>query len=379
MNLLLTEEQLALRDLAHDFAAHEIRPYAPDWDEKESFPRSELAQKAVEVGLWNIAVPEAHGGTDIDAVSTCLINEELAWGCAGIATSIGGNSLGSYPLLIAGTDEQKERFLRPQVEAGAMAAFALTEPNAGSDVASLATTAHREGDEYVLQGRKCFITNGDLADVYVVFAATDRSQGAKGLSTFVVERGTAGLSTGKKEKKMGIRASNTTEVILEEVRVPAANRLGAEGDGFKLAMKTLDISRPSVAAMAVGVARAAYETALHYAKERVQFGKPIASFQAIQTILADMAMAIETARLLTLKAAMLKDQGLPYTLESAMCKAYATDVAMKVTTDAVQVLGGYGYSREYPVEKWMRDAKILQIYEGTNQIQRLVIANQILR
>ncbi len=379
MDFRLNEDQEAIRRMAHSFAEKEIRPYAAEWDEAEKFPREELAPKLVEVGLWALAVPEEHGGMDVDAVTSCLVTEEMAWGCGGIATSVGGNSLGSYPILIAGTFEQKDRFLRPLVEKGNMAAFALTEPNAGSDVSSMSTTARREGDEYVINGAKCFITNGGLADIYSVFATTDRGAGSKGISAFVVEKGTPGLKVGKKEKKMGIRASNTTEVIFEDVRVPVENRLGQEGDGFKVAMKTLDISRPSVAAQAVGVARAAYETALNYAKERVQFGKPIATFQAIQFMLADMAMAIETARLLVLKAASLKDQKLPYTTESAMCKTYATDMAMKVTTDAVQILGGYGYTREYPVEKWMRDAKIMQIYEGTNQIQRLVIANQILR
>ncbi len=376
---MVTGEQEALRRLAHEFAKKEIRPFAAQWEEAEEFPRDELADKAVAAGLWALAVPEEHGGVSLDAVTTCLINEELAWGCAGIATSIGGNALGSYPILLAGTQAQKEEFLRPLVEKGGMAAFALTEPNAGSDVSSLSTTARREGNEYVLKGNKCFITNGGLAEVYSVFASTDKRAGAKGISAFVVEKGTPGFALGKKEKKMGIRASDTTELIFDDVRIPEKNRLGEEGEGFKLAMQTLDISRPTVGAMAVGVARAAYEVAVQYAKERVQFGRKISAFQAIQFMLADMAIAIETARLLVLKAASLKDQGLPYTLESAMAKAYATDIAMQVTTDAVQVLGGYGYTREYPVEKWMRDAKIMQIYEGTNQIQRLVIANQILK
>jgi alkylation response protein AidB-like acyl-CoA dehydrogenase len=286
--------------------------------------------------------------------------------------------LASYPVILMGTDEQKKKYF-DVINSGKLAAFALTEPGAGSDAGAVATTATKDGDDYyILNGTKCFITNGGIADIFVIFANARKSAGIRGLTAFIVEKGTPGFSTGKEEDKMGIRASNTCELILDNVRVPIANRLGREGEGFKIAMKTLDAARPLVGSVSVGIAQAAFEAAVKYSKEREQFGKPIASFQLVQAMIADMAMAIETARLMVQKACWLKDQGLPFAKEAAMAKCYAADVAMKVTTDAVQVLGGYGYIKEYPTEKYMRDAKIMQIYEGTNQIQRLVIANQIL-
>ena len=373
----LTEEQQAIRNLARRFSRDEIVPVAAEYDEREEIPW-EVIRKAHASGLMNLDIPEEYGGQGLDHLTTVMVIEELAAGCAGICSTMTGNSLAALPILIAGTEEQK-RMLQPVLSGPRLMAFCLTEPNAGSDVGSITTTARREGDRYVLNGTKCFITNGGVASLYVVFASTDRSQGAKGLSAFIVPGDTPGLSAGKKEKKMGIRSSQTTEIILENVRVPAANLLGREGDGFKIAMKTLDISRPSVGAQALGVARAALEHALVYARQRVQFGRPIAEQQAIQFMLADMAMEVEAARLMVWRAAWLIDQGLPVTVEGAMAKCYAGDVAVRVTTEAVQVFGGYGYMRDYPVEKLMRDAKIMQIYEGTNQIQRLVVARGLLR
>jgi alkylation response protein AidB-like acyl-CoA dehydrogenase len=308
------------------------------------------------------------------------VNEELAAGCAGITTTIMANSLALTPIVLAGTDEQKKRFLSPLCEKVSLAAFCLTEPGAGSDVGAIATTAVRDGDYYVVNGTKHFITNGGVADLFTVILSTDKTRGARGLTAIVVRKGeSSGVSTGKKLDKMGQRASNTTEVIFENARVPVANRLGNEGDGFKIAMMTFDRTRPVVGAVSVGVARAAYEHAVKYSKERVQFGAPLAMNQAIQFVLADMAMQINAARLLTWHAAWLVDQGMRQSKEASFAKAFAADVAMEITTKAVQVFGGYGYSKEYPVEKLMRDAKLLQIYEGTSEIQRLVIARSVLK
>jgi acyl-CoA dehydrogenase len=311
-------------------------------------------------------------------MESCLIEEELGWGCSGITTSMTSNGLALTPILLSGTEEQKKEFVAPFVRELMYASFCLTEPGAGSDAGGIATTAKKDADGYLLNGRKCFITNGSYASQYTVFASTDRSKGHKGLSAFVVPRSLPGVSPGKKEDKMGQRASDTSDVLFEDVRVPSANLLGKEGDGFKIAMQTLDYARPTVAAMSVGVARAAFEHAMKYSKERVQFGMPIAMNQAIHFLLADMAMDIEAARLLTLKSAWLLDQGRRNTKESSFAKAFAADLAMRVTTDAVQIFGGYGYMKDYPVEKLMRDAKLLQIYEGTSQIQRLVIAKEIM-
>ena len=372
-----TPEQEALREMARKFAAHEIRPRAEEWDRDGAFPM-ELFRNAFDLGLMTAFIPEAYGGQGLSSLDGCFIVEELAWGCSGVTTSMTANGLALGPILLAGSEEQKRSFVAPFATEFRFASFCLTEPGAGSDAGGIATTARRDGDGYLLNGRKCFITNGAHASQYTVFASTDRSLGHRGLSAFVVPRETPGVSSGKKEDKMGQRASETSDVLFEDARVPGKNRLGVEGEGFKIAMRTLDYARASVAAMAVGVARAAYEHAADYARQRVQFGQPIAMNQAIYFLLADMATDIEAARLLTWKAAWLADQGKRNTKESSFAKAFAADLAMRVATDAVQIFGGYGYMKDYPVEKLMRDAKLLQIYEGTSQIQRMVIAKETL-
>lgn len=370
-------EQASLQETARRFAENEIRPAAAECDRDGRFP-DEIFRKGFELGFMTAFIPERLGGLGMGILDGCLLEEELGWGCSGIATSLTANGLALGPVLVAGTPEQQERFVSPFAAEFGFASFCLTEPGAGSDAGGIRTSAVRDGDSYILSGRKCFITNGSHASQYTVFASTDRSAGHKGLTVFVVPRSLPGVSVGKKEDKMGQRASDTSDVLFEEVRVPAANRIGDEGEGFRIAMKTLDRARPSIAAMSVGVARAAYEHASKYARERVQFGMPIAMNQSIHFLLADMAMDIEAARLLTHKGAWLLDQGKRATKESAFAKAFAADLAMRVTTDAVQVFGGYGYMKDYPVEKLMRDAKLLQIYEGTSQIQRMVIAKEIL-
>ena len=375
----LTEEQEQMRQLAHRFAEEEIRPVAGEYDESEEMPWP-VIEKSAEIGLTSFHYPEKFGGGGVDSLlTTCIVAEELAWGCLGIGMSILTLGLAAIPILLAGDEEQKSRYIpwfcdSGQVKAGA---FALTEPEAGSDVASIRTTAKRDGDEYVLSGQKRFITLGGIADLYVVFASLDPGAGHEAISAFIVEANTPGLSAGKKEKKMGMRASHTGDVILEEVRVPTKNRLGEEGEGFFIAMRAFGHSRPLVAVAAVGLARAAYEYAMDYAQQRVQFGKPIIAKQAIRFMLADMATEIDAARLLVWRAAWMVDQGKPCNVPASMAKVYAADMAMKVTTDAVQILGGYGYMREYPVEKWMRDAKILQIVEGTSQIQKVIISQML--
>jgi len=373
----LTQEQVALQDMARKFAANEIRPKAAEHDHAGTFP-TEILEKAFGLGLMTGFIPEEYGGLGLSALDACIIEEELGWGCSGITTSMTANGLALTPILVGGTDEQKKRLVAPFSMNLQYASFCLTEPGAGSDAGGIQTTAKKDGDGYILNGRKCFITNGSYASQYTVFASTDRSKGHKGLSVFVVPRDLPGVSAGKKEDKMGQRASDTSDVLFEEVRIPEDNRIGKEGEGFKIAMITLDYARPTVAAMAVGVARAAFELAMEYSKERVQFGVPIAMNQAIHFLLADMAMDIEAARLLTYKGAWLLDQGRRNTKESSYAKAFAADLAMRVTTDAVQIFGGYGYMKDYPVEKLMRDAKLLQIYEGTSQIQRMVIAKEIM-
>lgn len=377
MNFDLTEKQLAAQKAAREFAEKEIAPIAVECDEKEEMP-VDLIRKAQNQGFASVNIPEQYGGAGMDEVTLCLVTEELGRACAGIATSIGASALASLPILLAGSEAQKLHYLK-EIAAGKLAAFCLTEPNAGSDVSSISTTAVKDGSNYLLNGVKCFITNGGYADYYVVFAVVDPKRGARTLTPFVVEKGAPGLVPGKKEKKMGIRASNTSEVIFDQVRIPEENRLGKEAGGFRAAMETFDLSRPMIGALAVGLARAALELALDYAKERVQFGKPIAQQQAVQFMLADMAMQVEAARSLVLRMAYLvgKREGRS-SHYSAMAKCFAGDTAMRVTTDAVQVMGGYGYMRDQPAEKYMRDAKIMQIYEGTNQIQRLIIANGIL-
>src|SRR5512135_535797 len=372
-----TPEQEALREMSHKFAANEIRPRAAEWDRDGVFPL-ELFRKAFDLGLMTGFIPETHGGQGLTMLDTCILEEEISWGCSGVATSMYANALALGPILLAGTAEQKQAFVQPFATEFRFASFCLTEPGAGSDAGGIATTARRDGDGYVLNGRKCFITNGVRASQYTVFASTDRSRGHRGLTAFVVPRETPGVSPGKKEDKMGQRASETSDVLFEDVRIPEANRLGAEGEGFKIAMRTLDYARAAVAAMAVGVARAAYEHAAEYARQRIQFGQPIAMNQAIYFLLADMATDIEAARLLTWKAAWLADQGKRNTKEASFAKAFAADLAMRAATDAVQIFGGYGYMKDYPVEKLMRDAKLLQIFEGTSQIQRMVIAKETL-
>lgn len=374
----MTDEQKSMRDLAHRFAEKDIRPIAAEADEKEEVPWEAL-NKAAQAGLTSYFVPEKYGGGGADTLTHMLISEEIAWGCAGVATILGGSSLCTTPILLGGNEDQKAIHLEKFCDASraVLGAFALTEPSAGSDAASLITEARRDGRNYVINGYKCFITNSGIADLYVVFATTDISRGAGGISAFVVDGKTPGIVPGNKEKKMGIRASHTATLAFEDVRVPVENRLGEEGEGFKIAMRTFETTRAHIAATSVGLARAAFEYATQYARERIQFGKPIIQHQAVAFMLADMAMQIDAARLLVWRAARLADQGKPCAYESSLAKAFAADMAMKVTTDAVQVLGGYGYIREFPVEKWMRDAKIMQIYEGTSQIQRLIIGRAL--
>jgi acyl-CoA dehydrogenase len=374
----LTAEQQALRELAHEFAQNEIRPVAPAHDRTGEFPW-EVIRKAHNIGLMNLTVPEEYGGGGQKQFEECLLTEELSWGCAGITTSLSANTLGATPIVLAGSEEQKRNYLGRLTSEPLLIAFNLTEPQSGSDSAAMRVTARKVGDGYVLNGTKQFITNGGIAALHTVFAQSDPERGTGGINAFVVPADTKGVSTGKEEDKMGQRASNTTQVVYQDAVVPAANRLGGEGEGFKIAMKTLDQSRSSIGALAIGLARAAMEAAIAYAKERKAFSQTIANFQAVQFLLADMAIRIETARLITWKAAWLVDHAQRASLESAIAKCYASDMAMQVTTDAVQVFGGYGYMRDYPVEKYMRDAKLLQIYEGTNQIQRMVIARQLLR
>jgi acyl-CoA dehydrogenase len=376
VSFALTDQQRDLQALAHDFAEKEIRPVAAEHDEQQRHP-AEIVEKAHALGLMNVHIPEELGGPGLSVFDGILIGEELSWGCAGIAVTLVANTLGSAPVLLAGTEEQKREWLPPLLEEPLLCAFALTEPNAGSDVSGIQTTAVRRGDDYVINGSKMFISNAGHASWIVVFGSTDKSEGHKGLSAFVVPADADGVTIEKHLDKMGQRATDTSALAFQDVKVPAANRLGEEGEGFKIAMRTLDHTRPGTAIGAVGVARAAYELSVDYSRERVQFGQPIAMNQGINFLIADMAAEIEAARLLTWQAAWLLDQGKRATLQSSYAKRFASDMAMKVTTDAVQIFGGYGYMKEYPVEKLMRDAKLFQIYEGTSQIQRLVIAREI--
>lgn len=378
MDFALNEEQLELQEMVREFVEKEITPYAAEMD-AENHMRDGLIDKANEMGLLNVIVPEELDGPGLDSISVATIYEELGKGCAGVATSLAANSLATVPVLLAGTDEQKKMYC-DILNNGGLAAFALTEPGAGSDAGGVSTRAvhNKEEGTYTLNGTKMFITNGGLAEIFLVFANTRKTGGIRGLTAFIVPKDTPGFSVGKKENKMGIRPSNTTELVLQDVVIPESYRVGREGEGFRIAMNTLDSARPFVGAVSVGIAQAALDCAVKYAKERRQFGQPIASFQMVQGMLADIAMKVETARLMVQKACWMRDQGMEFSKEAAMAKCYAADVAMQVTTDAVQVMGGYGYTKEYPVEKMMRDAKIMQIYEGTNQIQRLVIANKLL-
>ena len=378
VSFALTEEQRELRRLARTFAEREIRPAEAECDAEMRHP-AELIAQAHELGLMNVHVPAEYGGLGLSAFDGLLVGEELYWGCSGIGTSITANGLGAGPVIIFGSPEQKARWLPPLIDQPILCSFGLSEPAAGSDVAALRSTAVRDGDAYVLNGSKTFITNAGHAEWAVIFAKTDPKAGHRGMSAFVVEMSSPGVTIEKHLEKMGQRATDTSAFALHDVRVPVENRLGEEGDGFKIAMATLDFTRPGTAIGAVGVAQAAYEHALEYAKERVTFDLPIAMHQAVGFMVADMATEIQASRLLCWQAAWMIDQGhgRDATLYSSFAKRFAADTAMKVTTDAVQVLGGYGYSKEYPVEKLMRDAKLFQIYEGTSQIQRLVIAREI--
>ena len=373
----LSDEQKAMRKVAHEFAEKEIRPVAAEYDEEEKYPEHFIA-KAFRAGMTYLYVPEEYGGQGMDFLTACIVNEELSWGCCGFATILGANGLGVTPLLVAGSEEQKMRYLPDLTSRPSLAAMALTEPEVGSDAGAVKTTAVRDGDGYVLNGTKCFISNGGIADLTTVYATTDPSRGVRGLSCFLIPAGNPGISGGKKERKMGIRASVTSEVILSDCRVPPQDLLGEEGKGFKIAMITLDKARVNVASGSVGIALAAMEAAVEYAKQRVQFGKPVAEKQAVQFMLADMSMEIEAGRLMYMKAAWMETQGMPFTREAAFAKTFCSDMAMRVTTDVVQVFGGYGYMRDYPAEKYMRDAKINQIWDGTNQIQRIVMARALL-
>jgi acyl-CoA dehydrogenase len=376
VDFTLTDEQKNLRELAHDFAEKEIRSVAWEYDKDGTWP-IEVFQKAHDVGLMNTHVPEEYGGPGLGFLDGCLIEEELSWGCSGITTSLGANGLASAPVELGASHEVKQEYYGELVESLKFASFCLTEPGAGSDVSSMRTRAVKQGDKYVLNGQKCFITNGSHADWYTVYAKTDPDAGHRGMSAFLVRRDDT-VIVDKKEDKMGQRASNTATITFNDTEVDARYLLGEENKGFKLAMMTLDRTRPGVAAMATGIARAAMEFAIEYSKERVQFGVPIAMHQAIQFMIADMATKVHMSRLATWNSAVLLDQGRRNTVESSHAKRFASDSAMEVATDAVQVYGGYGFIKEYPVEKLMRDAKIMQLYEGTSQIQRLVIARETL-
>ncbi|QDR81824.1 acyl-CoA dehydrogenase [Sporomusa termitida] len=379
MQFEFNEQQKMIQKMVREFAEKEIAPGVMEREDKEEFSRA-LLDKAGELGLTGICFPESYGGSDGDYISYIIANEEIARVDDGVQTGYAASvSLCAMPIYNYGTEEQKQKFLVPLAEGSKLGAFGLTEPNAGTDAAAQQTVAVLNGDHYVLNGSKIFITNGGAAEIYLVFAMTDKAKGVKGITAFILEKGMPGFTFGKKEHKMGIRSSQTQELIFQDVKVPVENRLGQESAGFKIAMTTLDGGRIGVAAQALGIAQAALEHAIKYSQERVQFGKPIASNQAIAFLLADMATQLDAARLLTYRAAYLKQKGQPFAKEAAMAKMYASDAAMKITTDAVQIFGGYGFSREYPVERLMRNAKITQIYEGTNQVQRMVIAGAILR
>ncbi len=379
MDYLLSEEQKMIQDLSRKIAEEKIRPVAKELDEKGEFPH-EAMKFLAESDLFGVYLPEEYGGFGGGVLELCLVTEELSRACGGIAVCFAASALGTYPILLFGDDQQKKKYLPDLATGKKLAAFALTEPEAGSDASNIATIAKKEGDYYVLNGTKHFITNGSIADIYVVIAMTDKSKGARGASAFIVEKGTEGFSFGKKEDKMGIRASVTSELIFTDCKIPKENLIGKEGMGFVMTMKTFDVSRPGVAAQAVGIAQGALDLTVEYAKERKQFGKSITGFQGIQFMLADMATEIEAARALVYSVARMIDSGnKKVAKESAMSKLYASDVAMRVTTDCVQIYGGYGYMKDYPIEKYMRDAKITQIYEGTNQIQREIIATNLIK
>lgn len=379
MNFSLTEDQLMLRTMVRDFAEKELEPIAAEIDEAEIFP-AESVRKAAELGLTGIGYPEKYGGSGGGAIEQVITFEEVARVCAATAVVIiASNELTGHPIYVHGNDEQRQRYLTPLLKGEKLGAFGLTEAGAGSDVASMVTTAKRKNGGYILNGNKLFITNGAEADIIVTFATLDRSQGYRGVTAFIVEKGTPGFSVGKHEHKLGIRASSTAELVFEDCFVPGENMLGGEGRGFRIALESIDSSRIGIAAQAVGIAQGAFDKSLEYAKERQQFGEPIANFQAIQWMLADMATQIDAARLLTYRAAYLKDQGMEFVKEASMAKVFAAETAMSITTKAIQVHGGYGYTKDYPVERYFRDAKITEIYEGTSEMQRMTIARQLLR
>jgi butyryl-CoA dehydrogenase len=379
MDYLLSDEQKMVQELTRKIAEEKIAPAAAKYDISEDYPWDEMKIIA-ESDLFALFIPEEYGGMGGSVLNLCIATEELSRACGGIAVCYAASALGTFPILLFGSDEQKKKYLPDLAKGKKLAAFGITEPEAGSDASAIKTTAKKSGNHYVLNGLKHFITNGGDAEIYIVIAMTDKNKGARGASAFIVEKGTPGFTFGKKEEKLGIRASSTRELIFTDCKVPAENLLVKEGMGFIVTMKTFDMSRPGVAAQAVGIAQGALDLAVKYAKERQQFGKSISTFQGIQWMLADMATEVEAARALVYAVARMVDAGKTgVAKESAMAKLYASDVAMKVTTDAVQILGGYGYMRDYPAEKFMRDAKITQIYEGTNQVQRNIIALQLIK
>jgi butyryl-CoA dehydrogenase len=379
INWGLTEEQIEVRDMLDEFGRERILPVRAELDEKGIFP-TELLKELAQMDMMGLYIDEAYGGMEFGHLGFCVAVETLSKYCIGVSVSFAANALGADPIILGSSEEQKKKYLSPLATGEKWAAYALTEPNAGSDAGGIQTTARKAGDKYILNGTKQWITNGGEADIYTVFAVTNKSKGARGVSCFIVEKGTPGFTFGKKEDKLGIRASATRELIFQDCEVPAENLIGKEGLGFLLAMKTFDISRPGIAAQGVGLAQGALDEAVKYAKVRHQFGRPIIANQGLQWMLADMAMKVETARAITYAACNTIDAGTKDVSKiSAMCKCYAGDVAMSVTTDALQVFGGYGFMREYPVEKMMRDAKILQIYEGTNQIQRDIIGAALIK
>ena len=377
MGYILSEEGSELVSTVREFCENEVKEQCKSFDESGEFP-ADIVRQGAEMGLSALEVPEEYGGVGIDAITCAAICEEMAYADAGFYTTMSASGLALRPVLIAGNEEQK-KWACDVLLNGGHAAFGLTEPMAGSDSSNTKTTAEKDGDSYILNGRKCFITNGGIADFYTIFAMTNKARGIRGISTFLVPRDTPGLSVGNHENKMGIRTSNTTDVVMEDVRVPASALLGKEGNGFLVSMKTLDMSRPYVGAGAVGIAQRCIDEAVVYSKQRVTFGSAISNHQAIQFMLADMEIRTETARSMVIQAVTRQEQGLSYSKESAIAKCYAGDIAVQNALDAIQILGGYGYSREYPVEKLLRDAKIFQIYEGTNQIQRSVIAKSVIK
>ena len=379
MDYLLSDEQKMIKELSHKIAEEKIRPVAAQYDQSEEYPW-DVIKVIANADLFGLFIPEEYGGIGVNVLNLCLATEEFSRACGGIAVCYAASALGTFPIVLFGNDAQKKKYLPDLAKGKKVAAFAITEPEAGSDASAIKTTAKKEGSHYILNGLKHFITNGGDAETYTVIAMTDKAKGARGASAFIVEKGTPGFTFGKKEEKFGIRASSTRELIFTDCKIPAENLLSREGTGFIVTMKTFDMSRPGVAAQALGIAQGALELSVKYAKERRQFGKSISSFQGIQWMLADMATEIEAARSLVYATARMVDAGIKdVAKESAMAKMYASDVAMKVTVDALQIFGGYGYMRDYPIEKYVRDAKITQIYEGTNQVQRSIIALQLIK